>query len=37
MSKKNNINDKKTVKVDLGRTTPKPSNSLNPKDKKTKK
>jgi len=37
MSEKKNNNEKKPVKIDLGRTTPKPSNSLKPKDSKSKK
>lgn len=37
MAKQNNSSKTKTVKIDLGRTTSKPSNSLKPKDNKTKK
>jgi hypothetical protein len=37
MTKKKNSNNNKTIKVDLGRTTVKPSTLLKPKTKKTKK
>ncbi len=37
MAKQNNSSKTKTVKIDLGRTTSKPSNSLKPKDSKPKK
>lgn len=37
MAKQENINKTKKVKIDLGRTTSKPSNSLKPKDNQPKK
>ncbi len=37
MAKQNSTSKTKTVKIDLGRTTTKPSNSLKPKENKTKK
>jgi len=37
MARQENSSKTKTVKIDLGRTTSKPSNSLKPKVKKTKK
>jgi hypothetical protein len=37
MSDKNSKSKTKVVKVDLGRTTSKPANSLKPKESKTKK
>lgn len=37
MAKQEKSSNTKTVKIDLGRTTSKPSNSLKPKDKKSKK
>jgi len=37
MAKQENSSKTKTVKIDLGRTTSKPSNSLKPKNDKSKK
>lgn len=37
MAKQENSSKSKNVKIDLGRTTSKPSNSLKPKDSKPKK
>lgn len=37
MAKQNSSSKAKTVKIDLGRTTTKPSNSLKPKENKSKK